>query len=77
MADVVGAAAGVIGAAVAVGSAIIDLAPTYRQCTIELKNNCTNYRLYNPRYLAHFSHLSKDDKQIFLEVHYFLLCFYN
>lgn len=59
MAEIVGAAAGVIGAAVAVGSAIVDLAPTYRQCTIELKNNCTNYSLCNPRYLAHFFQPSK------------------
>ncbi|XP_026234427.1 bryoporin-like [Anabas testudineus] len=49
MAEVVGAAAGVIGAVVALGSSIAEVAPTHRQCIIEIKNNCTNFSLCNPR----------------------------
>ncbi|XP_075999280.1 uncharacterized protein LOC142992661 isoform X2 [Genypterus blacodes] len=43
------AAAGVISAAVAIGSAIASVAPTHRQCTIEVMNECANYMLCNPR----------------------------
>ncbi|XP_026187418.1 bryoporin-like [Mastacembelus armatus] len=49
MADVAGAASGVIGAVVSIGSAIGEAVPTHRQCTIELKNNCKCYSLCNPR----------------------------
>ncbi|XP_075998760.1 DELTA-sagatoxin-Srs1a-like [Genypterus blacodes] len=49
MAKEVSAVAGVISAAVAVGSAIGEIAPTHRQCTVEIKNECTDFILCNPR----------------------------
>ncbi|XP_044038040.1 bryoporin-like [Siniperca chuatsi] len=49
MAEITGAAAGVIGMALGISGAIAEAIPTYRQCTIEIKNNCTHYSLCNPR----------------------------
>ncbi|CAK6980309.1 DELTA-stichotoxin-Hmg2b-like [Scomber scombrus] len=49
MAEAVAAAAGVIGAAAAVGGAIGEIAPTHRQCTIEIRNECKDFGLCNPR----------------------------
>uniref|UniRef100_A0A7N8YEC5 Uncharacterized protein n=1 Tax=Mastacembelus armatus TaxID=205130 RepID=A0A7N8YEC5_9TELE len=39
----------VTGAAVSIGSAIGQVVPSHRQCTIELKNKCKRYSLCNPR----------------------------
>ncbi|KAK2833951.1 hypothetical protein Q5P01_017840 [Channa striata] len=40
---------GTFGAATAVGNTIASLAPTHRQCTIEIQNNSCNYTLMTPR----------------------------
>ncbi|XP_053194212.1 uncharacterized protein LOC128378671 [Scomber japonicus] len=49
MADAVGAAAGIVGAAASIGGAIAEIAPTHRQCTIEIMNECKDFSLCNPR----------------------------
>eukprot|EP00064_Thunnus_orientalis_P025602 superscaffoldBa00013371_g25994 len=49
MAEVIAeTAAGIIGAATAVGAAVVEASPTHRQCTIDIKNEC-KFSLCNPR----------------------------
>lgn len=48
------AAAAAVNAAVAIASAIAKVAPTHRQCTIEVVNECSDYMLSNPRWAPVF-----------------------